>query len=402
MTVGLARLRRKLADKRDGVLKRYSYYDAKPPWPTSGVDFPLKFRHLGAVLGWCTTAVDSMADRLVFREFKNDVFDLNQIFRMNSQDVLCNSAILAALIGGCSFIYIAPDDAGFPRMRALDALDATGMIDPVTHMLNEGYAVLERDDNKNPVLEAYFLPGSTTFYPKGGLPYTVDNIAPYPLLVPIINRPDATRAFGHSRITRACMDLTQSAMRTLRRSEIAAEFYSYPQRYILGMSPDAEQFDKWQGAVAAILRIDKDEDDQHPTVGQFHVASMTPFGDQLRLIAGAFAGETGLIIDDLGFSGANPASADAIKASHERLRLSVTKCQHTFGTGFLNAGYLAACIRDEYPYLRQQLYDTRPKFEPIFDVDISKLGALGDAIYKIQQSYPDYFTEEKLQDLTGI
>lgn len=55
----------------------------------------------------------------------------------------------------------------------------------------------------------------------------------YCALVPIIYKPDAKRPFGHSRISRACMDYVKSAMRTLKRAEISSEFYSFPQKYAI-------------------------------------------------------------------------------------------------------------------------------------------------------------------------
>ena len=223
--VGMEKLKTKLSWKQSGVEKRYRYYDMHIAAKLLNRDLPREFTWIKCVLGWCGKAVDSLADRIVFRDFAEDNFDMMSIFQMNSMDVLCDSAILAALIGSCSFIYIAPDVDGFPRMRALDAYNATGTIDPITHMLTEGYAVLERDSNNDPILEAYFVPGRTDYFPAEGEPYSVMNAAPYPLLVPVINRPDATRAFGHSRITRACMDLMQAAMRTLNRSDIASEFF---------------------------------------------------------------------------------------------------------------------------------------------------------------------------------
>ena len=401
--VGMEKLKTKLSWKQSGVEKRYRYYDMHIAAKLLNRDLPREFTWIKCVLGWCGKAVDSLADRIVLRDFAEDNCDMMSIFQMNSMDVLCDSAILAALIGSCSFIYIAPDVDGFPRMRALDAYNATGTIDPITHMLTEGYAVLERDSNNDPILEAYFVSGRTDYFPAEGEPYSVVNAAPYPLLVPVINRPDATRAFGHSRITRACMDLMQAAMRTLNRSDIASEFYSYPQRYVIGLNEDAEiGFDKWKAVMSSFFRVDKDEDGERPTVGQFQQQTMTPFVDQIRMLAGLFAGETGLTLDDLGLPGQNPTSSDAIKASHEQLRLSARKAQRTFGTGFLNAGYLAACVRDGYPYLRQQVYMTVPKFEPIFEPDASQIGAIGDAVTKIQQAFPEYFTEEKLRDLTGI
>ena len=401
--VGITALKNKLTEKQGRVQKRYQYYDMKMALEHFHLDMPKELKMMKSVLGWCGKAVDSMADRIVLRGFSDDNFDLTKIYQMNNMDILCDSAVLAALIGSCAFIYITTDESGFPRMRVLDAYNATGVIDPVTYMLHEGYAILERDSNGIPKLEAYFVPGATTYYERDREPYTTINAAPYSLLVPIIYRPDATRAFGHSRISRACMDLTQMAMRTIKRSDIASEFYSYPQRYVLGMDSDSEMaLDKWKMVMSAFFRVDKDEDGDKPTVGQFQQQSMTPFVDQLRMIAGAFAGETGLTIDDLGFPSQNPSSSDAIKASHEQLRLTARKAQRTFGTGFLNAGYLCACIRDNYGYLRQQIYLTKPLFDPLFEPDASQLGVIGDAIYKIQQAFPDYFDEEKLKSLTGI
>ena len=257
--VGIDFLKNKLAMKQGRVAKRYQYYDMKMPDQWIMRDMPREFMAYKSVLGWCAKAVDSVANKLQLDGFLEDNFDLMKIYQMNNMDILCDSAILAALIGSCSFIYISADETGFPRMRVIDAYNATGMIDPVTYMLYEGYAVLDRDANGNVVTEAYFEKGRTTYYEKDREPYSILNSAPYPLLVPIIFRPDATRAFGHSRISRACMDRTNAAMRTLKRSEIASEFYSYPQRYVLGMDGGAEtdeetpppQFDKWAAAMSA-------------------------------------------------------------------------------------------------------------------------------------------------------
>lgn len=399
---GIQYLRDKLKLKSIRVETRYDYYEMKYFVRDFAISTPPELRWWMSVLGWCGKAVDSLADRLVFREFSNDVFNMNDIFNANNKDVLIDSAILGALISSCDFIYIAADDSGFPQMRVIDGRHATGIIDPITNMLKEGYAVLEWDDNNNPITEAYFIPGSTEIYQNGRMVGAVPNSAPYPLLVPIINRPDAVRPFGHSRISRACMSIVGSAVRTVKRSEISAEFYSFPQKYILGMSEDAEKMDKWRVTMSSMLRIDKDEDGDRPTVGQFQQQSMTPHMEQLRMFAGLFAGETGLTLDDLGFPSQNPSSAEAIKSSHESLRLIARKAQRTFGTGLLNAGYLAACVRDNYPYLRRQVAETRAKWEPIFEPDNSALSIIGDGAIKINQAVPGYFTEDKLRDMTGV
>lgn len=403
MAYGIEYLRNKLRARQIRVDLRYRYYEMKNAVKDFSIVVPTEWSWLRAVLGWSARAADSLADRLVFREMANDNFNMNNIFDMNSRDVFFDSAILSACISSCCFVYISADEDGYPRLQVIDGGNATGILDPITLLLSEGYAVLERDQYGAPSLEAYFLPGATTYFNKAeDRSYTIPNTAPYPLLVPIIHRPDARRPFGHSRISRACMEIQQAALRTLKRSEISAEFYSFPQKYVTGLSPEAEPMDRWRATISSFLQFDKDEDGDKPQLGQFSQQSMQPYMDQLRMLAALFAGETGLTLDDLGFATENPSSAEAIKASHENLRLAARKAQRTFGTGFLNVGYLAACVRDEHPYLRRQIYLTQPKWDPIFELDAAQMSGIGDAAIKIQQSFPDYFTEEKLHDLTGI
>ena len=175
-------------------------------------------------------------------------------------------------------------------------------------------------------------------------------------------------------------------IRTMKRSEITAEFYAFPQKYILGLSEDAEDLDKWKATMSSILRLDRDEDSGTvPSVGQFNQAAVTPHIEQLRVFASLFAGETGLTLDDLGIVSDNPSSAEAIKASHENLRLKARKAQRDFGVGLINAGFLAACVRDNWEYKREQIYLTTPMWEPPFETDFASLGAIGDGIGKINQ-----------------
>ena len=400
---GIGYLRDKLTIKKSRVQLRYKYYEMKNSFVDMGISTPPNLKNWKSVLGWCGKAVDSLSDRLIFREFMDDNFDLNEIFQMNNPDTLFDSAVLSALVSSCCFIYISADEDGFPRLQVIDGGSATGIIDPITGLLTEGYAVLEVDKDKKPTLEAYFVPGRTEYHRAGGKEVeSIPNSAPYPLLVPIIYRPDAVRPFGHSRISRACMEIMGSALRTIKRSEIAAEFYSFPQKYVVGLSSEAERMEKWWATMSSMLQFDKDADGDSPKLGQFTQQSMSPHTEQLRMFASLFSGETGLTLDDLGFVTDNPSSAEAIKASHENLRLAARKAQRTFGSGFLNVGYLAACIRDDYPYQRKQLYLTRAAWEPVFEPDAAMLTSIGDGVTKINQAVPGYFGPDNLRGLTGI
>lgn len=401
---GIGYLRKKLAAKKSRVDTRYKFYEMKNITKDFGISTPPELSNFMSVLGWCGKAADSISDRLFFRGFKNDNFDLKGIYNMNNPDILYDSAVLSALISSCCFIYISLDETGFPRLQVIDGGNATGEINQITGLLTEGYAVLSREpESGTPTQEAYYEPGKTTVYTKGiKEPDVYLFNCKHPLLVPIIYRPDAKRPFGHSRISRACMSIQASAIRTIKRSEIAAEFYSFPQKYVTGVSPEAEPMEKWRATMSALLEFTSDENGNDPKVGQFSQQSMAPHMEQLKMFASLFAGETGLTLDDLGITTGNPSSVEAIKAAHETLRITARKAMRSFGSGFLNAGYLAACLRDNVCYERRQVYLTTPIWEPIWEPDGTMLTMIGDGVVKINQAIPGYFGKDNFRDLTGI
>lgn len=402
MAQGIGYLKRKLVTKQSRVQTRYRYYEMKECHTPRNLMVPDQLKNKFSIkLGWCTKAVDSLADRLQFRGFKNDNLDLTSIYQMNNFDVLADSAILGALITSCDFIYISMDKNGYPRMQVIDGYNATGIMDEITGMLEEGYAVLDRDENDQIISEAYFGKGYTDFYIKGQEPYRIENICSYPLLVPIVYRPDAKRPFGHSRISRACMRYQDNVADTLLNMAICSETNAFVQKYIAGSDPDME-FDSSRAWMSSFLNISASEDGIKPDLGQFQQASLAPYIDEIETQASLFAGEVGLTLDDLGFSKSNPASVDAIRASHENLRLTARKAQRQFGISFLNAGYLAACLRDEFDYNREVLYETKPIWEPVFEPDANAIGMIGDAAVKVNSAVPGYFNAENLRDLTGI
>lgn len=395
-------LRKKLEKHEKRVNLKYKYYDCKKLDYDPGIVIPAHIRQRYiSVLGWCAKAVDSLADRLVFKGFDNDLFSIQEIFNINNPDIFFDSAILSALIGSCCFVYISKDSDRI-RLQIIEGSNATGNIDPITGLLTEGYAVLERDNYGKASLEAYFTPGKTEIYAQGNKSMGINHKSNLVNLVPIIYRPDAVRPFGRSRISRPAIYFQKHAKRTLERADISAEFYSFPQKYVVGLSQDADPLDKWKATISTMLRFDKDEEGDSPKLGQFAQQSMSPFTEQLRTLASGFAGETGLTLDDLGFVTENPSSAEAIKASHETLRITARKAQRCFGSGFLNVGYVARCLADNYPYRRDQFYQTKATWYPVFEPDVATLSGIGDAAIKINQSIPGYFGKDNLSDLTGF
>ena len=405
--IGIEKLRKKLKFKRTRGLLRYEYYEEKQRAADLGISTPDGLEWFNCVNGWCTKAVDGLADRLQFDQFENDNFMFKEMFDQNNPDIFFDDAILSALITSCSFVYISKGAGeGRVRFQIIDGTNATGVLDDFTKLLVEGYAVLDRDDKGNPITEAYFTPGKTEVYTKGSDEVAVEQFkCDYCALVPIIYKPDARRPFGHSRISRACMELSKAAMRTLKRTEISAEFYSFPQKYATGLSQDAELMDSWKATMSAMLTFTKDEDGDRPTLGQFQQGSMAPHVEELKSIASMFAGETGLTLDDLGFVTSNPSSAEAIKAAHEGLRLIAAKAQRCFAVGFKNVGYIGACLRDNQAYTREEIFETKVAWRPVFEPDAATLSLIGDGVLKLNQAMQngnDYINEDRMRRLTGI
>lgn len=405
--MSIEKLRKKLKAKRDRGLLRYEYYEEKQRARDLGISTPEGLEWFNCVNGWCTKAVDGLADRLQFDQFENDNFMFKEMFDQNNPDIFFDDAILSALITSCSFVYISKGAGeGRVRFQIIDGTNATGVLDDFTKLLVEGYAVLDRDDKGNPISEAYFTPGKTEVYTKGSDEVAIETFkCNYCALVPIIYKPDARRPFGHSRISRACMEYSKAAMRTLKRTEISAEFYSFPQKYATGLSQDAELMDSWKATMSAMLTFTKDEDGERPTLGQFQQGSMTPHVEELKSIASMFAGETGLTLDDLGFVTSNPSSAEAIKAAHEGLRLIAAKAQRCFAVGFKNVGYVGACLRDDQAYTREEIFETRVAWRPVFEPDAATLSLIGDGVLKLNQAMQngnDYINEDRMRRLTGI
>lgn len=404
---GIEYLRAKLSQKRIKVLECYKYYDMDDKMDAYQTNtLPEKLRSIKKKVGWIPKAVDTLTNRLQFNGFgEDDIMNLEQIFRMNNRDVLFDQMFKGAIISSCDFVYISKNDDGSVRLQVIDGSNATGILDRSTMMLTEGYAVIERDEDLgNPTLEAYFTPEGTMFYNKGQHDPSKDtvNIAPYPLLVPVIYNPDATRPFGRSLISKSLMKYVDDAKEELRLMSVSSMFYSFPQKYVVGLDDEVEQFDKWGATMSSMLAFTKDSDGGSPSVGQFTQQSMSPYNDALKTLASMFAGETGLTLDDLGFTTSNPSSAEGIKAAHESLRLMAKNAQDTFSVGIINTGYLAKCVEDNKAYKRSEFANIKVRWKPAFDVDATMLSGIGDGVMKINQSVSDYFDKSTLEDLTGI
>lgn len=407
---GIEYLRGVLGDKQTRVSKCYKYYNQKDPMDnTQAITENAQMQRINKKVGWIPKAVDSLTNRLQFSSFGNDdELLINDIFMRNNRDVLFKTMFKGAIISSCDFVYISKNTDGTARLQVIDGYNATGVIDTSTMLLTEGYAVLERDGFTGlPTLEAYFIKGKTQYYKDGQLTGEILNNLDYPLLVPIIYNPDATRPFGRSLISDSLMKYVDDAKETLRLMNVSAQFYSFPQRYALGLEKEDDEdvqssFDKWKMVMSAFMVFTRDEEGNVPTVGQFAQQSMAPYNEQLRTIASLFGGETGLTLDDMGFTTSNPSSAEAIKATHETLRLMARSAQETFEVGIINVAFLAKSLESNMQFKRSEFASLKVRWKPVFEIDATMLSGIGDGVLKINNAVDGYFSKDTLEDITGI
>lgn len=405
MYEGKEYLKQKLSTVSSSVLLRYDYYEKKNNNNQLAIAIPPHLmKAFNSRLGWCSKAVDLLGDRLSINRFKNDNFNMQTLYNDNNSDVLFSSAIKGALISSCDFIYIYKDDDDRVRMQVVGGKNATGILDDTTALLKEGYAILQRDPKtNNAIVDAYFTPEFTEYTDYStGRQWKVPNETGYCMLVPIINEPkEGGKAFGHSRISREMMNCQDGAEKLLTEIKILAEVNSFPQKWITGLAEGTE-IDTLRATFSSMLRFDKDEDGDRPTLGQF---SQMQFGDHIQMLdtfVSLFSGMSSLTRDDLGFVTENPSSAESKKAALESLRVIAGKCQRDFSVGFINAGFVAACLRDNYAYTRNLVKDTRILWKPLVEPDAATLSGIGDGIIKINQAVPNFFTAENIADLLGI
>ena len=166
-----------------------------------------------------------------------------------------------------------------------------------------------------------------------------------PLMVPMAHEASLERPFGKSRISRAVMNITDNAMRASVRSEISAEFFTSPQKYLMGADGDVlGDMSKWDAYIGNIFAVSKDADGDVPTFGQLAQGSMQPHIDYMRSLASRFSGETNVPLSELGVVTDNPSSAEAIYAAKEALVIDAQNLNADNGEALRDVALMALAV----------------------------------------------------------
>lgn len=358
----LDRLASQLSARRSRNQIRSDYYDMHNLFRSMGIAIPPNLRNLEVAMGWPAKAVDMLAMRVRLSGFALPGADLgdwgiHELIRETALISQSRQATVSALIHGVAWIMVSggPDDV---EISTHTANDATGIFGK--HGRLEWALVRDGvDDSGETTGWILCSTDMITSLHRTRTGWTVDQI-PHNLgrvpVEPLVYRPRLGRPFGSARITREVMSLTDSAMRTVARSEVGAEFFSAPQRYLLGadeekfVGADGERKTVWDLVMGRILTY-PDADDgtgNKLQIGQFPQVSMQPHSDQLRMLAGQFCGATYLPMSSLGITqdGGQASSAEAIFAAKEDLIIEAEATAEGFSDAWCHTLTTAVQVRD--------------------------------------------------------
>lgn len=313
---------------------KHRYYDGKNALKDFGISTPPELLGVETVVGWPQKAVDALAVRSKFDGFTAEDDDvqalLDRVSSTSRISVKYRQAVTAELIQSCCFAAVGLDARGVPRIDFYSAEDASAVWDDALGRIGYGLVINDRDRRGFPTeMTMYLDDRALTLYDTGSGYWDYDE-QPYSMGRPCMEvfayRPTYKRPFGQSRISRAVISITDSAVRAALGGDISFQFAVAPQKYLLGVDKDAfAARTRWETYIGNVIALGyNNPDGVMPQFGQLPQASMQQYVDFMRSLAARFAGETNVPLHMLGVVTDNPSSAEAIYAASEPL---IIECQ---------------------------------------------------------------------------
>ncbi|WP_406418421.1 phage portal protein [Streptomyces sp. NBC_01614] len=357
----LTALRSDLLSQRFKLELLDSYFNGGQLIRDLGISIPPQLKGLHTVIGWPRIGVESLEQRLDLEAFRwadgADASDLEEIAESNDLYDESSLAHLDALTYGREYVSVGSGEAGDPPLITFESpLDMTMFWDA---RLRLATAALRESVEDGVRIATLYLPDQTVYAAEadGGwevFDRDIHNLGMVPVLR-MANRQRTADRIGKSEITPEVMSITDAACRRLMGIEVGAEFFQAPQRYILGVSEsafqDAEGNAKsaWETYIGRVLALERDDEGNVPTVGQF--AAHDPSGQTkiIDLYARIMASQLSVAPHVLGYTSDNPASADAIRFADNGQIKKAERRIRRFSATHRDAMRLALWFRDGEP-----------------------------------------------------
>lgn len=378
---------------------RNLYYEGEQRITNLGIAIPDQLANIRTVVDWPRICVDPLVMRTVVDSFAtpdaSEIADqIAEILSDNDFEAEFPLCALDELIYGRGYMMVgSPDVPGdSPLVTVESPLNVATNWDPRNRMTTAAYQSYEIDGTYMAVL---YLPDVTISMSRDSWSssWNVDNRDQHNFgQVPVVrfaNRMRAADREGHSEISPAIMNTTDSACRSLLGMEIAREFYSVPHKYGLGLSEsdfvDAQGNPKtaMQMSMNKFLAFERDENGQLPSVGQFATADPSVFTKIIDEHAQLMSSYTGFPPAYFGLtSTANPASADAIRVAYDGMNRRGKQVQNQNTTPLKRVAQLAWRFANDGNPVPAAMKSLSVEW---VDVETFTPGAMSDAMFKQAQ-----------------
>jgi len=403
--------------------RRTEMFEGKYDARHLGIAVPPQLEKVETTLMWPAKAVEALESLINLEGFVVPAgtaadYGIDTIWRENRLGIEATQAHVSALKYGVSFLAVLAGDVsrGEPSIviRNLSPVSSTAIWDPVLRRVTAALTIIASGSVRGvfqPTEYILFLEERVITARFDGLSWVIEDV-PHSLkrcpVTVLPFKPSVEEPFGRSRITRGVMTITERVARTLLRMEISAEFYSAPQRWLMGANEEIFQNADGTKRAGFSVQLDKmlavgpDEDGVVPTTGQYAQLTMQPHMDMVRSDAALFSGETNIPVSALGIIHDNPASDAAMQSAYMALYGEAERAWEPFGAGWVDAMQMAIEIRDGSA--EPALLGLRAKWSR---VDTPTLAARGDFVQKQIIAFPwmagsDVALEESGYDQTTI
>ncbi len=363
---------------RDRLAKnrlRRAYYEGENRLKDLNISIPPALRNVETVVGWPKKAVSALASRVRFDGFTASdaavASDLDEIVNSSSLRRKHRQAVESELVAGCDFVTLSKGGAGEPPViiTTHSAEDSAAIWDERAGRLGSGLVVMGYDERTGAPDElALYTPEETVHLWVDGdgvgwerMPHSMG----MPMMVALAYNPTESQPLGQSRISRAVRSITDSAVRESLRTEISAEFFTSPQKYLLGVDDDPFQNKTmWEAYIGSIFVAGRDESGAVPSFGQLSQGSMSPHSEYMRELAARFSGETNVPLSQLGVVSDNPSSAEAIYAANEPLIIEAENLIEDNSDALVSLARMAVAAKRGVPLsaLSRQELEIMPHF----------------------------------------
>lgn len=390
---------------------KHRYYDGKNALKDFGISTPPELLGVETVVGWPQKAVDALAVRSRFDGFTAEDDDvqvlLDNVSQRSRLAIKYRQAITSELIQSCCFATVGTDEEGLAHIDFYSAEDGSAVWDDAKGRIAYGMVINNRDREGIPVELTLYTDDAMVDLYDTQRGYWDFEEQPYDMGRPCMEvfayRPTYRKPFGQSRISRAVMSITDSAVRAALGADISFQFAVAPQKYMLGVDRGVfNQQTRWEAYIGNVLAVGYNSSEGvMPQFGQLPQASMQQSIDHMRALASRFAGETNVPLHMLGVVTDNPSSAEAIYAASEPL---IIECQDLNDGSRDSLKSLAMmCVAAERDKPLSELTDEERDVTANFaNPAMPSIVSQADAMVKIAQVVPEFAGTDTFFEQVGM